>query len=132
MSSRVLGVPPALPAVLEDWVSHLKQHRSINDAVEEIHKRLVDGDTSGQYLRYLFAVYDEQAVEGSLAADNIESARMIREKARTIEGHSLQDEKLATIAKSLGVVLRRYHLSRRERRQMVDGRIVVSDGDNGD
>jgi hypothetical protein len=72
----------------------------------------------------LTAVYDEQAVEGSLAADNIEAARMIREKAKTIEDHSLAHEKLATISKSLGVVLRRYHLSRKERRQIVDGQVV--------
>jgi hypothetical protein len=120
----VLRMPPALPTTLEDWISHLKDRPSINDLVEDIHKMLISGDTGKLYISYLSAVYDEQAVEGSLAADNIEAARMIREKANTIEDHLLQHEKLATISKSLGVVLRRYHFSRKERRQMVDGQVV--------
>ena len=68
-----------------------------------------------KFNRYLQAVYDEQAVEGSLAADNIGAAIMIREKAIEL-GLPLADEKWATISKSLGVVLRRYGLSRKERK----------------
>jgi hypothetical protein len=124
MSDTLLRMPPALPTTLEDWISHLKERPSINDLVEDIHKMLIAGDTGKKYIAYLSAVYDEQAVEGSLAADNIEAARMIREKANTIDDHLLQREKLATISKSLGVVLRRYHFSRKERRQMVDGQVV--------
>jgi hypothetical protein len=120
----LLRMPPALPTTLEDWISHLKDRPSINDLVEDVHKMLIGGEDSKRYIAFLSAVYDEQAVEGSLAADNIEAARMIREKANTIDGHVLQGEKLATISKSLGVVLRRYHFSRKERRQMVDGQIV--------
>jgi hypothetical protein len=60
------------------------KRRSINDLVEDIHKMLIQND---QYLGFLYALYDEQAVEGSLAADDIELARMIREKARSIDGN---------------------------------------------
>ena len=45
---------------------------------------------------------------------------MIRDKARTIPGNPLQKEKLATIVKALRVVLRRYQMSRKERRQTMD------------
>ena len=121
------GVPEALPATLGDWVNRLKGKRNINDLVEDIHQMLIGGNQSETYIAFLSAVYDEQAVEGSLAADNIEAARMIRDRARAMEGNSLQNEKLATISKALGIVLRRYHLSRKERRQLVDGQTVPSD-----
>jgi hypothetical protein len=124
MTETLLRMPPALPTTLEDWISHLKKSPSINDLVEDIHKMLIAGDSAKDYIAFLSAVYDEQAVEGSLAADNIEAARMIREKSNTIDDHLLQREKLATIAKALGVVLRRYHFSRKERRQLVDGQVV--------
>jgi hypothetical protein len=127
---QIHGVPPTLPATLGDWVNRLKGKRNINDLVEDIHQMLIGGNQSESYIAFLSAVYDEQAVEGSLAADNIEAARMIRDRARTMEGNSLQNEKLATISKSLGIVLRRYHLSRKERRQLVDGQTVP--GDSGD
>jgi hypothetical protein len=62
---------------------------------------------------------------------NIEAARMIREYAtEKTNDKALSREKLATIAKALNVVLRRYHASRPERRQMVDGEIVP--GNSGD
>jgi hypothetical protein len=67
-------------------------------------------------------------VEGSLAADNIMAAEMIRDKAKAA-GSELASEKLATISKALGVVQRRYGFSRKERRNMVRGEIVP--GDNG-
>jgi hypothetical protein len=122
-------LPPELPTKIEDWTRFLKSQRTINDNVEDVHRTLVNGDQNEVYLRYLFAVYDEQAVEGSLAADNIEAARMIRDYARQHDGE-LGREKLATIAKALGVVLRRYHSSRQERRQMVAGEVVP--GNSGD
>ena len=125
-----LRVPPPLPAKIEDWQRFLKQERTINDYVEDVHRGLIDGERSDLYRSFLSAVYDAQAVEGSLAADNIEAARMIREYARENQVTSLEKEKLAIIAISLGVVLRRYHASRKERRQMVAGEVVP--GDNGD
>jgi hypothetical protein len=131
MSDKAIkAAPPALPAVLDDWVSRLKGKRTINDLVQDMHQTLLNSSESDSYIAFLTAVYDEQAVEGSLAADNIEAARMIRDRARTVDGNSLQHEKLATIAKSLGIVLRRYHLSRKERRQQVNGQPVP--GNSGD
>lgn len=113
---------PPLPEKIEDWERFLKTQRTLNDEVEALHRPLVG--ESPEYRRLLRAVYDEQAVEGSLAADNLEAARMIREKAKTIDGNEVADEKLATIAKSLNIVLRRYHSSRRERRNTLEGTII--------
>ena len=93
---------------------------------------LVNDDEDGPTYRALLrAVYDEQAVEGSLAADNTFAAIMIREKAKTIDGNELAGEKAATISKALGVVMRRYHSSRNERRNTLEGEIVapVSNGE---
>jgi hypothetical protein len=132
MSNTQLRVPPPLPATPEGWIRDIKVARSINDLVEDIHSDLLRGKSSELYQSYLFAIYDAQAVEGSLASDNVMAAQMIRERARTLDdSHPLTKEKLATISQALGVVLRRYHLSRKERRQLVAGQVVPIDG-NGD
>lgn len=124
-SNRVVPAAPALPAKLADWQRLLKQERTLNDQVEDIHRMLVE---KPDYIAYLKAIYDEQAVEGSLSADNIMAATMIRERARDINDIEVSKEKLATIVKALGVVLRRYGATRKERRQTVKGEIV-RDGD---
>jgi hypothetical protein len=122
-SSKALKPRPSeLPATIDDWQRFLKTERTINDYVEDIHRQLVENP---QYRSYLYACWDEQAVEGSLSADNTMAAKMIRDKAIELDvEHLLSREKLATISKSLGVVLRRYHSSRKERRQLVGGEIV--------
>jgi hypothetical protein len=122
--NTVLKDAPPLPAKISDWVRKIKTDRTLNDLVEEIHRDLVPND---KYLALLRAVHDEQAVEGSLSADNLMAAHMIREAAEK-RGSSVANEKLSTINKALGVVLRRYGADRKTRRQMVDGEIVP----NGD
>jgi hypothetical protein len=84
--------------------------RNLNDLVEEVHLALVDNE---KYRALLSAVCDEQAVEGSLTTDTIVAARMIRERAMSMGPVELAHEKLATISKALGVVLRRYGWSRK-------------------
>ena len=54
---------------------------------------------------------------------------MIRDKAKET-GSKLARDKLATIVTGLGVVLRRYKLSRKERHNIIQGEIVP--GDSGD
>jgi len=124
--NRSLRLPPELPEKIADWTRFTKQEWNLNDQVEAIHRALVEDK---KYRGFLRAVWDEQAVEGSLAADNIMAARMIRDRAEA-DGSEVAGEKLATIAKALGVVLRRYHSTRKERRHMVQGEVVA--GDNGD
>jgi uncharacterized protein (UPF0128 family) len=121
--------PPSLPSTVGEHLAHrrLKVQRTLNDYVEDVHLLLIENK---DYLALISAVWDEHAVEGSLAADNIKAAEMIRDKAKKLDNHVLAKEKLATIAKALGVIMRRYGYSRKERRNMVGG--VVVEGNNGD
>jgi hypothetical protein len=117
--------PQALPAEINDWQRAIKVDRTLNDLVEEVHRGLVQNE---RYRKLLEAVWDEDAVEGSLAADNYLAAAMIRESAEKKGVADVANKKLATISKALGVVLRRYNADRKTRRQMVDGQIVPSNG----
>jgi hypothetical protein len=119
-------VPEPLPMTAAGFLAHrkLKSRRTVNDMVEEVHLLLADDE---QYVEYLNAVWDEQAVEGSLSADNLMAAQMVRTRAKAI-GNGAQSEKLATISKSINVILRRYGFSRKERRDTVAGEIVRNEG----
>lgn len=121
--------PPSLPTTREEMIAQRKSemHRTLNDHVEDIHLALY---TDPDYQRLLDAVYDEDAVEGSLAADNLEAATMIRDYARKDKRNPyVGDKKKATISKALGVVLRRYGMSRKERSRMVHGETVNTNND---
>jgi len=126
-------MPPPLPERIEEWQRFLKQERTLNDLVEDVHRILVaDEEDGAAYRALLRAVYDEQAVEGSLATDNTFAAIMIRDKARSLDAvHELADQKAATISKALNIVMRRYHSSRKERRYMLEGEVVPAE-QNGD
>jgi hypothetical protein len=128
-NGRSLATPPPLPATKKDLLAQRvgQMRRTLNDMVEESHIALYGDD---RYVAFLNAVYDEQAVEGSLSADNIMAATMIRDHAKKNGGGQLVNEKLATISKALGVVMRRYEISRKERRDMIHGETVP--GNNGD
>ena len=99
--------------------------RLLNDMVDELHNKLFE---NGKYKLFLEGVWDEQCIEGSLAADNFKAAEMIRDQA-VKENSPVAREKLATIVKSLGIVLKRYGISRKERRQTVDGEIVPNNNE---
>jgi len=127
MNVALKPLPPQLPETAGEFLAHrkLKGRRTLNDQVEDVHLALYDSDEG--YRNFLYAVYDEQAVEGSLAADNFKAAELIREKAKKMGYEELGRQKLATITKALGVVLRRYGFSRKERRDTIGGEIVPSD-----
>ena len=127
MQQYIRPIANPLPTNTAAHLAHrkLKSKRTLNDLVEDIHLTLVEDP---KYIGFLNAVFDEQAVEGSLAADNLEAAHMIRERAKKV-GSDLEREKKATIAKSLGIVMRRYEWSRKERRNMVDGEVVSSESE---
>jgi len=130
--------PNPLPARLEDWKRNIKIDRTLNDYVEDVHCALLTSDDEGERYRALLdAVYDEDAVEGSLSVDNTLAAQMIRNHAADQNSkHMLAGKKIATISKSLGVVLRRYNASRAERRNTLGGVVVPGNGgvsgNNGD
>jgi hypothetical protein len=125
-----------VPRSIEEWIRKTKSDRNLNDLVEEIHMDLVNETHSRceEYRGFLDATHDSQAVEGSLAADNNEAARIIREEARSSKPTGLvARSNLASIIKALNVVMSRYNMTRKERRTMIGGETVkpAHDDDNG-
>jgi hypothetical protein len=85
--------------------------RTLNDFVEDVFLKLYDTDE--RFRGYLEAVGNEDAIEGLMIADDLLAAQMIREGAP--EGSPVHTKNLAAIRRALGVVLRRYEISRGER-----------------
>lgn len=121
---------PPLPADIDDWVRQIKAERSLNDMIEDIHRMLVN--ESDKYRAYLRATYDHHAITGLLSFDNCKACEMIQTKAVAIGYTEVAEEKLAVINFSLGVVLRRYKATRRQRRNTVAGQEVPPERDNGE
>jgi len=103
MNSRNVNLreAPALPEKIEDWQRQIGAERTLNDLVEDVHRILVN--ESPKYREYLRAVYDQHAVELSLAADNVFACIMIREKAKAIGSTEVAEEKIGVINLALGV-----------------------------
>lgn len=116
------AVPP-LPATRDDLIAQRRTQSTkvLNDYVDEVYLILWDDP---EFRKYLEAVYNEEAVEGSTKADDLEAARVIREYAKANSIPMLPSKKLETIAKALNVVTRRYRTSRKERRSMIGGEHV--------
>lgn len=95
-----------------------KRDIGLNDQVDGVYLALYSDEKLGETLRlYLDAIYPEQAVEGDLRLDDSEAARMIRAYAKRQGNTYLAKQKLSVIVKALNVVLRRYHISRKDRRE---------------
>jgi len=108
--------PRPLPTTVAelDTMRVIKRERDFNDAVEDLHRSLFPDPA---YRALLEAVIPEQTVEGSIGADTICAAQMIREKADQMKIAMVKDAQLAVIAKSIGTVMRRYKTSRKQRRE---------------
>jgi hypothetical protein len=106
--------PPPLPATRADLLAgyKLKRRRTINDLVEEIIVKLWDKDQ--KFMRYVEAIYDSDAVEGSMAEDDTMAALIIRDTA-TKEKSEVADKNLHTIKLAMKIGLRRFGVSRPER-----------------
>lgn len=104
-----------LPASAADLQRKSLRSRTLNDYVEDVFLTLFD--TNPDFRALLDAVSNDDSVEGTVRADDYEAARMIRLAA--VEGSPIKAKKLETIRKALNVVLRRYEISRRERRHLL-------------
>jgi hypothetical protein len=126
-----------LPATLEDMLARRKgaSSRTLNSYVDEIHKGLWSDysdkpEALGKRYRMLLdAVYDEQAVEGSLSIDNAEAARIIRNQAAKAGFDYVAAQKLAPIVKALNIVLKRYKMTRKERAVRINDNDPVAPDD---
>ena len=83
MSANVSTLPvgPALPSTAEALLSFRKRpaNASLNDLVEQIHVALWP---SQEYQDLWDAIFDEQAVNGSMSIDDVMAASMVREYAK--------------------------------------------------
>lgn len=123
-ANQVRLQPVPLPATREEMLSRKTlKAMTLNDYVDQIHVTLF-GENE-EYTDLLDAVYDEDAVHGSLSIDNAFAAKIIRDYAHAQGVPYIAGKKLATIVKSLGVVLRRYHMSRKERAVTIGDEIVT-------
>jgi hypothetical protein len=113
-----------LPSTREELLARktMTSRLTLNDYVDQIHIVLWEKGTP--YYKLLDAVYDEDAVEGSLAIDNSKAAEMIRAYAEENKIPEVATKKLATLVKALNVVLRRYHMTRQERAVSIGGEAV--------
>jgi len=119
-----------LPTTVAEWDETRKGSitRTDNDRVEDLHRKLI---TNEQYQGYLAAYSDGEAVEGSMATDNVFAAQMIRNKAIEAGDSKIARLKAHTIVRCLNVVLKRYRLSRKERANMIGG-VIVPQENNGE
>lgn len=125
MAENAKAVVTPLPTSLDGWVLKSGLKKTLNDEVQVIHERLLaDPKLSDQYVVTLTPVSDEDSPEGWLADDEIKSANMIRDYARVNKYPRVASQTLKAIRTALNVVLRKYGLSRKQRRFTVDGTIV--------
>ena len=105
-----------LPRSGREMLRHRKSSTttSVNDAVEAVYLALLEDDS---FHTAIDAVYNTQANEGSLLADDFSACIIIRDYAEN-NGHTMvAAQNLATLRHCLGVVLRRFGMSRKERRE---------------
>lgn len=128
MRKNELIEAPPLPANIDDWTRHIKAERTLNDLVEDLHRILVN--ESEEYRAYLRAVDDRLAITGSMDFDDFKACDIIKAKAVEIGSAEVAQEKHGIINLALGVVLRRYKASRRQRRNMLRGQVVAENGED--
>ena len=115
MSEALLKVPPSLPQTRSDLLAQykLKRRRSINDLVEEVIVKLWDNDEN--FMRYVEAIYDSQAIEGSMADDDVMAALIIRDTAKRDKHIEVADQNVHTIKLAMRVALKRFDIGRGQR-----------------
>jgi hypothetical protein len=123
--------PAQLPATRQGLEADRKTvFRSLNDDVDDAHCELWEQDEL--YRSYHQAIWDADAVEGSISADNFAAAAHLRNWVQSTNELKLRFSRLsvartAAIVHSLNVTMRRLHKSRNERRRSVHGEIVNGD-----
>jgi len=105
---------------------------NLNDAVAAVADRIITGDVGmepEEWLKYLDAVDDSQAIEGTQALDDIEAARILRSVAVKAGYPRIAEQKLDAVSKALKRVLKVRGLSRKDRRNMIGGQVVSAEPD---
>jgi hypothetical protein len=116
------GTLPSGPA---GWVLKSGLKRTLNDEVQMVHEALINNTKLyDKYISFLRPVTDKESAEGWLAFEDIGAAQMIKDYAAANGHPRVASQNLAVIAGALDVVLRRFGMSRKQRRFTVDGTVV--------
>lgn len=117
---NVLKVPPPLPSTRQELVAgyKLKRRRTINDLLEEVFVKLWEIDP--QFMKLIDPIYDSQAEEGSIEANYMMAALMIRDVAKKDKHVEVAGANLHTLMLALKVVLRRFGQSVPEREEKAE------------
>ena len=91
----------------------LKRTSTLNDQVEQLVRKLI---ADAEFRKFIDAVSDEDSQEGKMYLDDVAAAMMLRAFAKDNgEPVLVMDAKLATLIRSLKVVLRRFNAGRDQR-----------------
>lgn len=85
---------------------------ALTDQIEELHLALLEEDA--EYRLLWAATTDKDAVEGTCLADDFAAALLLRGYAKRQENADVARTKLATLVRSLHVILKRYGKRRGE------------------
>lgn len=105
-----------LPATRSELSRKSLRSKTINDFVEDVFLELFEVDE--EYMALIDGVSNADSVEGNTLDDDVRAAEIIRAKAPM--GSPLKGKKTAAIRYAHGVVLRRYGISRKERREQFE------------
>lgn len=110
-----------LPVTQEDLAAryNMKRESNLNDMVETYVRKMIVDDNFRKYLNELTR---EDALEGDLFLDDSVAAGMIRDAAIEDSNSMVSEQKLKPLIRSLKVVMRRFNISREQRRDnMLNG-----------
>lgn len=113
--TNVLKMAPPLPSTRNALLAgyKLKRKRSINDLVEDVIVELWDADA--EFMKFVGAIYDSQAIEGSLSDDDVMAAQIIRTYAKKNGNHEIAKQNIHTIKLAMRVGLKRFGIDRSTR-----------------
>ena len=129
---QVVRKVPDLPASLADLTPKVRRLPNINDQVHSVFDRLFEdqSERGTQFRRALNATNNAGAWQGSMIADDFAASIMIKEAADRYGGYDLvEGANWTQIRLALRVVMRRWGISREERRNML-GEEIVPNGDD--
>ena len=114
--TKMIVRPANLPATASEWVRKAKIGLDINDEAEQAGLSLINGGNP-EFLRFLNAVHNEDAVEGSIHADDYVAAQMLRNHGRSLGLPLLSNASLEKAKKAQRAWLARYGLDSATRRK---------------
>jgi hypothetical protein len=122
-TQQLRPTPPPLPATPEEMeaLRSLQKEKPLREHIEPIVLKLISDE---DYKKLIWAIYPEQCVEGSFDADDVMAAQMIRLYAKDNSIPEVASQKLSAIDKSHRQALRKFHLTRDQRRDMAQEPVI--------